>query len=62
MPLKFTLQQNIPNAIMNNNILYERTVYGSSEIQQRQKKKKAGGIAAYIAKPTQLAYFVNDRG
>lgn len=40
MPLKFTLQQNIPNAIMNNNILYERTVHGSSEIQQRQKKKK----------------------
>lgn len=37
----------------------------SMEVQKYnkgKKNKKAGGIAAYIAKPTQLAYFVNDRG
>lgn len=40
MPLEFILQQIIPNAILRNNISYERIVYGSFRNTKAKTNKR----------------------
>ena len=64
MVLELTLQQAIPNAILRNNTVYERIVYGSfrKTTKAKQRLEELLLTLRLAQKTIQLVYFVNYGG